>query len=263
LNDDTRYTNARLNYFPTCGIYANHYGSYVRRRVTGSYAPSSTNNPHIYDRDSGSRKTGWHVNTVRIQDYYPTYSIAGFADHNSDDGIAAGDDEDGYINRPSAGGVQDHTGRNNSGLVHGILSPHPSGANSNLNANTPTPVDERTLITSESADWRIRKFWSFHDNAWLNVNTGNQEDDSFFMARAQAHVLRQSDQQNATIYTVVFNNPSGAAKDSMADISNDPNFSFHNAGQSEGVYYDVGNDTSSLTAAFEDIASLITVRLSQ
>ncbi|NJK92587.1 MAG: hypothetical protein HC904_12620 [Blastochloris sp.] len=171
------YTNERLNYYPQCSIWANHHGSFFRKTLgtdpvgTPPTIPNSSVHPYLYRRTgTTTNPEGWLINSVRMSDYYPNYTMFGDARVNGDQ-TASNYSTLGMTNAPTAGlvngsGKKDGPGNSDITPGQGYInrpntdgarprSAHPSGANSNTNppvAPSTTGQDERSY-----ADKKLRR----------------------------------------------------------------------------------------------------------
>jgi hypothetical protein len=248
-NSSQRMSDALFGYDPHGRLWSNHYGSYYRwyRGSATSYHVKKSELPYIYEKSSGSRRTGWVVGTARLADFYLDYTMAG-QPHFHGDGVDSIPDSwsSTYKDRDLRRfGDPDYSEMDSPPLSDYRGSGYLSDSEDNFIEND---QDHRP---------RVRRWWRFSSGSWT-TSSGVIDDEAYWMSRAQAFVLK--DQYNASFYTVVYGNNGNATE--MKKIANDPAYpGQYNSTLPDGKFYKTGESSQELTDVFRDIASRIAVKL--
>jgi hypothetical protein len=246
-NSSERYTDAEYSYDPCGRLWTNHYGSYYRYSSGSSYAIRKSKLPWIYEKTSGSNRTGWVVGTSRLCDFYLDYTMGGQPHFN-------GDATDNYW-----GSNQTRRDRNIRILGDPDWAQGGSGSSSNSSRGNGDLSNSEDNFHENDSDHRprVRKWWRFSNSSWT-TSSGVIDDEGYWMSRAQAFVLK--DQFNASFYTIVYGNNGNATQ--MKLIANDPSYqNQYDPTQPDGKFYKTSESSQELTDVFRDIASRIAVKL--
>ncbi len=291
--------NEWLDSFP----YGREYANMLRLYSHDTYSTdltlntelhiNKTRNPWVFVRSSSGSSIG-NAGSVRLSDLYIDYYLGGgdaeltgnlsnVINGTSSGGESAfnprvvGTGVDAtlkYTNVPNVRG----DGRNVAGVNPGptmtdrLSTTTVSNRDFTLDSSSyfSSSFNEQSYLTGSSAyawwNWKTHSWQTAFTNSGSNsAGTGSNSDMtyvSYWMSEAQCYLLRT--QQKAVIYTITYGSGAASSVIWMKRYANDPRYSStHISGQTDGVYYNVSDTTTSLSDIFKDIAAKIAVRLAK
>jgi hypothetical protein len=270
-----RMSNDRYSYIPFGRIWINNNCTHIYVTTgstsTSNNGPSKNKQPYF---TNSVRSGGYFVSTARVADYYLDYTIGGPISTNGDQITSASGlnnavgNQDGFLNCSTNMTNWRYNFTTNKQLAFSTSTSNnrTNSTNQGFTNNNYSGANTSELDFHSTHHAKPQHFWSFRQSQWVSINNNNVLDESYWLNRTQAYLVRE--QQGATVYTIMYGTPSASQRKQMMLVANDPSaLSTESlsaiASQPYGKYYQTTTDPEELRAVFREIGLRISTILTR